>query len=503
MSIDQVQRTVSTRLPTAEGEFQLVHYNNAPDQKEHLALVMGDPQDQQNVLVRVHSECFTGDVLGSRRCDCGEQLHIAMQRIADEGQGVIIYLRHEGRGIGLQKKLEAYNLQDQGHDTVDANLLLGHQADERTYEVAVAILHDLGIQSLRLLTNNPHKLEQLRASGLTITDRLPIEPTVHAGNHTYLATKVERMRHLLALPPTAASSANGLPTNSLPNNRMFNGGTDNGGTASNGANKDSPQSSTASPTAELVADLTAKAAAYFSAHQLPFVTLSYAQSIDGSIAAANGCPLRISGNAAMTLTHALRAAHDAILVGVGTVVADDPQLTVRLVKGRDPQPIILDTHLRTPPHARCLHNQRRPWLATTVTDPAQHSPFLRASAQLLTGAVDKNGYIAMHPLLEELAARGIRSIMVEGGATVIRHFLQASLAQAAVITIAPFFIGGLPAIATTRAETTDTVPTPASFPRLATPQFLQLDDDIICYGHFTDPAAAQRKQQPKQLTALP
>ena len=145
MTTSTVQRTVSARLPTVEGQFQLIHYLNDQDDKEHLALVMGDVQHQAQVLVRVHSECFTGDVLGSQRCDCGEQLHAAMQLIAKEGSGVIIYLRQEGRGIGLQKKLQAYNLQDQGYDTVDANLLLGHQADERTYWAAVGILRDLEI----------------------------------------------------------------------------------------------------------------------------------------------------------------------------------------------------------------------------------------------------------------------------------------------------------------------------------------------------------------------
>ncbi|MCB0123506.1 MAG: GTP cyclohydrolase II, partial [Caldilineaceae bacterium] len=354
MATSLLNRTVSTRLPTAEGEFQLIHYANAPDQKEHLALVMGHLQQQQNVLVRVHSECFTGDVLGSRRCDCGEQLHAAMQLIAAEGQGLVIYLRQEGRGIGLQKKLEAYNLQDQGHDTVDANLLLGHQADERTYEVAVAILHDLGVQSLRLITNNPSKLEQLRHAGLTVTERVPLVPTVHAENRTYLATKVARMRHLLALPPTQQDT---------PIQVIQNGVAKNGHAAP-----------PLSPSAQLVANLQEKALAHFARYRLPFVTLSYAQSLDGSIAAADGTPLRISGERAMTLTHMLRAAHDAILVGVGTVLADDPQLTVRLVAGSDPQPILLDTHLRTPVTARCLRNPRPPWLVTAKAAATAAAP---------------------------------------------------------------------------------------------------------------------------------
>ena len=149
----------------------------------------------------MHSECFTGDVLGSRRCDCGEQLHSAMHAIAQAGQGVIIYLRQEGRGIGLRDKLRAYNLQDEGFDTVDANLLLGHQADERDYTVAARIMEDLGVQSVQLLTNNPTKIEHLKNLGIRISERIQMNPTIYADNASYLQTKVQRMNHLLNLSP--------------------------------------------------------------------------------------------------------------------------------------------------------------------------------------------------------------------------------------------------------------------------------------------------------------
>jgi len=182
-----------------DGEFQLYLYHTSLDDKEHLALVLGEVDGHSNVLVRVHSECFTGDVLGSRRCDCGEQLHDAMQQIAVAGQGVLIYLRQEGRGIGLLDKLRAYNLQDEGYDTVDANLLLGHQADERDYTVAARILEDLRVQSVRLLTNNPSKIEHLVQLGVQVEERLPLESQVHAENASYLLTKVQRMDHLLNL----------------------------------------------------------------------------------------------------------------------------------------------------------------------------------------------------------------------------------------------------------------------------------------------------------------
>ncbi len=194
-----VQRMVAARVPTDEAEFHLYLYHNNRDDKEHLALVLGDITNQSDVLVRVHSECFTGDVLGSRRCDCGEQLHFAMQQIAAEGQGVLLYLRQEGRGIGLLEKLRAYNLQDQGYDTVEANLMLGHQADERDYTVAARMLEDLGVQSVRLITNNPDKIDTLRALGIEISERVPVEPTVYADNANYLFTKLTRMNHLFNL----------------------------------------------------------------------------------------------------------------------------------------------------------------------------------------------------------------------------------------------------------------------------------------------------------------
>jgi GTP cyclohydrolase II len=199
MDLLEIKRMASARIPTAEGEYQLCLYANNRDDKEHLALVMGEVAEKKDLLVRVHSECFTGDVLGSRRCDCGEQLQRSMQMIAEEGVGVLIYLRQEGRGIGLLEKLRAYNLQDQGYDTVDANLALGHPADERDYTLAARILQDLGVGSIRLLTNNPGKITRLTEQGIAVTERVPLESTVNADNAYYLFTKANRMHHLLNL----------------------------------------------------------------------------------------------------------------------------------------------------------------------------------------------------------------------------------------------------------------------------------------------------------------
>src|SRR3990172_3200838 len=195
----EFQRVVSARLPTHYGEFELHLYANNLDGKEHLALVLGEITEQPSVLIRVHSECLTGEVLGSKRCDCGEQLELSLQMISKAGHGVLIYLRQEGRGIGLRDKLRAYNLQDDGLDTVDANLALGHQADERDYGAAAGILRHLGVRSVRLLTNNPRKIEALRQLGIDVVARLPLLIPATDENEAYLRTKGTRMNHWINL----------------------------------------------------------------------------------------------------------------------------------------------------------------------------------------------------------------------------------------------------------------------------------------------------------------
>lgn len=197
-----IQERARARIPTEAGEFLLHLYINNHDDKHHLALVMGEVAAMDDVLVRVHSECFTGDVLGSVRCDCGEQLQQAIHLISEEGRGVLVYLRQEGRGIGLIDKLRAYNLQDLGYDTVDANLLLGHQADERDYSVAALILKELDVRSTRLLTNNPSKIQGLRMHDIRVSRREPLPYSVHAENENYLLTKQLRMNHHSNKTPT-------------------------------------------------------------------------------------------------------------------------------------------------------------------------------------------------------------------------------------------------------------------------------------------------------------
>ncbi len=192
-----IERVAETRLPTRYGEFKAIGYRSYFDQEEHIALTTGEWKPDDPVLVRIHSECLTGDVFGSLRCDCGEQVELALKKLTHEGVGVLLYMRQEGRGIGLHNKIKAYSLQDNGLDTIEANKTLGFDADMRHYEVGAQILLDLGVSKLRLLTNNPAKVVGLSGFGLEIQDRIPLEASVNDENRKYMITKKLRMGHLL------------------------------------------------------------------------------------------------------------------------------------------------------------------------------------------------------------------------------------------------------------------------------------------------------------------
>lgn len=194
-----VEKGVEVEMPTAHGDFRLVPFKQQQNGLEHIAIFKGSWNADEPVLVRVHSSCATGDIFGSKRCDCGEQLHKAMAMIESEGKGVIIYLNQEGRGIGLMDKIKAYKLQEEGMDTVDANLVVGHLADERDYGVGAQMLRALGVRKMRLLTNNPVKRVGLEAYGLEIVENVPVESTPNPHNEKYLRTKKERMGHTLHL----------------------------------------------------------------------------------------------------------------------------------------------------------------------------------------------------------------------------------------------------------------------------------------------------------------
>lgn len=429
LKIDNLTRT---RIPAAPGEFQLYYYQNNIDDKEHLALVMGDVAEQENVLVRIHSECLTGDVFGSLRCDCGPQLAQAMAEVAKAGRGVIVYLRQEGRGIGLLDKMRAYNLQDQGYDTVEANLLLGHQADARDYSIAAKILQDLQLKSLRLLTNNPEKIEGLETYGLKVTKRVPIETAVHIENEAYLRTKVARMRHLMNLKPYV--NGNGHHNGHYPS---------------------------------VLEDEAA-------VMKRPFITLTYAQSLDGSITNKRGQSFPISGDESMTMTHQLRSEHDAILVGVGTMLADNPRLTVRLVEGEHPRPIVLDSQLRTPPTAKILQmDGRQPWLFCSHHASAERKAALEAAGATVTAvSTTPNNRLDLHEIMHHLHTAQIERLMVEGGAQVINSLLQAKLIDQLIVTIAPLLLGGLTAVSTPLSP----------IPRLKNVTHETFGDDLVMKG---------------------
>ena len=192
-----VERVVETKMPTRYGDFKMFGFINKLNGEHHVALVKGEINEKNEVLTRVHSECLTGDALGSKRCDCGEQYDAAMKRIAEEGCGILLYMRQEGRGIGLINKLKAYSLQDKGFDTVEANEMLGFPADMRSYDVAAAILKDLGVSKVNLMTNNPRKIDGLERYGIEIVNRVPIKMNHNEKNEFYLQTKKEKLGHML------------------------------------------------------------------------------------------------------------------------------------------------------------------------------------------------------------------------------------------------------------------------------------------------------------------
>jgi 3,4-dihydroxy 2-butanone 4-phosphate synthase/GTP cyclohydrolase II len=201
-----VERVSEAKLPTRFGEFRLIAFRSVLDPAEHIALVLGDIEDGRPVLTRVHDQCVTGDVFGSMRCDCGEQMEMALQRIAEEGRGLFLYMRQEGRGIGLHNKVRAYALQDKGLDTVEANEALGFPADRRDYGIGMQILVDLNVKKLRLMTNNPAKRAGLEGYGLEVVERLPLHVKPNPHNIRYLTTKVEKLGHLIPLDAADAEA---------------------------------------------------------------------------------------------------------------------------------------------------------------------------------------------------------------------------------------------------------------------------------------------------------
>jgi 3,4-dihydroxy 2-butanone 4-phosphate synthase/GTP cyclohydrolase II len=352
------------------------------------------------VLVRVHSECLTGDVLGSLRCDCGIQLRQSLRIIAAERCGVLIYATgHEGRGIGLVNKLRAYLEQDAGADTVDANYALGLPADLRRYDDAADVIAALGVRSVRLLTNNPQKVAGLRAAGMVVDGVVPLPTSPHHRNARYLSTKAARMDHRQPAGPPIETS---------------------------------------SPVAVDVLGLLGEAQPH---DGRPWVVLKYAQTIDGRIGTADGDARWISGEPERRVCHALRASCDAVLVGLGTVIRDDPQLTVRMVPGASPARIVLDSTLRIPTDAQILNDDATTIVITTAASDPVRRARLRDRGVVVEVVGNDHGRVALPAALERLRELGVDVLMVEGGAQVNTALLDGRLVDRLVVTVAPLVIG--------------------------------------------------------------
>jgi GTP cyclohydrolase II len=395
-----LNEVASLPLGTSFGEFALRAFE-LPSGRVYLALLRGDVRDGRGVLTRLHSECLTGDALGSLRCDCGTQLREAARAIAAEGRGVLVYATgHEGRGIGLVNKLRAYMLQENGTDTIDANVRLGFPPDARDYDAAASCLARLGVRSVRLLTNNPSKVEALTRAGIAVDEVVPLQTSPHVRNVEYLRAKEARLGHVA--PAGAPLEANGI------------------GEATN------------------VTPLLGHSAA---PAWRPFAVLKYAQTVDGRIATRSGDAKWISSEPERRISHALRAACDAVLVGVGTATIDDPQLTVRMVSGPSPLRVILDSTLRLSETARVLDEQAGTIVITTGRSREERRAALRARAVGVRVVESGPRGVDLADALRTLRDLGVRSLLVEGGARVITSFLAEKLVDRLVVAIAPTIIG--------------------------------------------------------------
>jgi GTP cyclohydrolase II len=390
-------------LPTWAGEFDLRVFEGASGEV-YLLFVYGEIGDGRDLLVRLHSACLTGDAFGSLRCDCGPQLRLAMRRIVAEGRGVLLYAAgHEGRGVGLVAKLKAYMLQDEGHDTVDANRRLGLPVDGRDFREAVQVLQAAGVRSSRLLTNNPAKASALDRDGVAVERLVSLPTAPHLRNRRYVRTKEQRLGHR------------------APGGERL----DDGAPAADGKAVDAT---------ELLGQVGDRGAR-------PFVVLKYAQSLDGRIATGGGDSKWISGTQERRVSHALRAACDAVVVGAGTVLLDDPLLTVRMVPGASPIRVVLDSTLRVPPDAQVFGPEAATIVLTSErSDPGRRAALRRRGVKVEVVPRAPAG-IDLGAGLARLRSAGIRCVMVEGGSRVITSALRERLADRVVVAVAPILLG--------------------------------------------------------------
>jgi GTP cyclohydrolase II len=398
------REVASLSLPTWAGEFDLRAFQ-ATSGEVYLLFSHGEIGDGRGLLVRLHSGCLTGDALGSLRCDCGPQLRLAMRRIAADGRGVLLYAPgHEGRGVGLVSKLQAYMLQDDGHDTVDANRRLRLPVDGRDYREAVQVLLAAGIRSARLLTNNPEKARALAREGVEVEAVVPLQTSPHVRNLHYLETKRRRLGH--RAPTGEALQGDG---------------------SRNGRDQ-------AIDASALLGDVRSRG-------DRPYVVLKYAQTLDGRIATGGGDSKWISSPEERRVSHAMRAACDAVVVGAGTVLADDPLLTVRMVPGVSPIRVVLDSRLRVPADAQVLGLDAATVVLTSGrSDPDRRAALRQDGVQVEVVREGPDG-IDLADGLARLLALGIRSVLVEGGARVITSTLRGRLADRVVVALAPLLLG--------------------------------------------------------------
>jgi GTP cyclohydrolase II len=382
-------------LSTPYGEFQISGFELASG-RTYVALVRGNVAGD-GVVVRLHSECVTGDTFGSFRCDCGPQLMSSLHRLASERRGVLLYaVGDEGRGIGIVDKLRAYRLQDLGHDTVDGNARLHLPIDARDFGEAAEVLRMLSVRSVRLLTNNPAKVAAIRGSGIDVEEVLPLTTSPNLRTLGYLRAKQRRLGHAPFGDQPGESPLHGMNATEVvgePNGRR------------------------------------------------PYVILKFAQTVDGRTATSTGDSRWISGEEERTLSHSIRAACDAVAVGIGTVVADDPQLTVRLVPGPSPLRVVFDPRLRIPDDAKVLADG-----PATIVFTTERSEIARRRALVERGigvhvVPEAPAGLDLGAALGELRASGISTLLVEGGAKIATSMLAAGLVHRIVVSIAPTLLG--------------------------------------------------------------
>ena len=480
---------ITVDLPTPYGRFD-AHAFERPSGHVYVALVYGDVDGADDVLVRVHSECLTGDALGSLRCDCGVQLREALRTIVANGQGVLVYATgHEGRGIGLMNKLRAYVAQQHGADTVDANHLLGLPADARDYGDAAFVIASLGINSIRLLTNNPAKARGLEVHGITVTETVGLHTTPHRRNAGYLATKSERMGHVLTNGHTSNGMTNGGATDGTNGN-----GTNGNGANGAGTNGTNGHTSNGHRQAAVVGDDTAPVIPVVDPALLvgtvapsatrPAVVVKLAQSLDGRIATSTGDSQWISGDAERAVSHGLRATCDAVLVGAETVIQDDPRLTVRAVAGASPIRVVLDSRLRTPADAQLYTDDGATIVMTTAaSDEADREERRRAGVGVEVVDHDADGRVDVHAALARLHELGMSVVLVEGGASLVTALLRERLVDRLIVSTAPLLLGsGLDAVGDLGIGRV------ADALRLEHVVVAQAGDDVLMAGDVVDPA---------------